>query len=191
MKRTNTHHGRPKASIIAATVNGWATSIGQEPRTLEKKLVRAGLKLRPGARLSAAEVIGAIVGDGASLRNENLRLRNEQLTLKNAVADRTFIHKDEMDWLFTHAFRPVREFALSFGATYSPALAGVLQTKHGVAEGSVVQTLREFLDNMAEEFLRNIRESKIEPWPNAAPDAKEPEATEGDAHETAEEKASE
>jgi len=101
--------------VIRGTVSAWATSLGKEPRTLERLLVRAGLpKPHPRFTVTASAIFAALLGDEMALKRRLTLAQAEAQERENREAEGQLIRLVEVEKILSErVILPLRELLMA------------------------------------------------------------------------------
>lgn len=136
-----------KSGALEGTVDGWASALGRDRRTIEKGLVKVGLRFEPLRVYSAREIFSAMFGDkhAAEVRNLELDAREKEREEKIALCELVRMPEVEQS-ILERLVIPLTE-NLEGMATACSQLANPADptTAHAVIDGYLERTLKPYL----------------------------------------------
>ncbi len=88
--------------MIKGTIGAWATSLGIEPRTLQRSLVKAGIKVpEPRKTITAKSIFVAMAGDVDAEKQRLLKGQADAQERENREAEGTLVNMAEAEKFIT------------------------------------------------------------------------------------------
>jgi hypothetical protein len=95
----------PKERGVSHSLQAWATAFGMERRTLEARMVKAGLTVsKNGALIPARKIYVALVGDKQAEEIRALKLDNEERERRAAESDGRLVDRQLIEQQLTEFF---------------------------------------------------------------------------------------
>lgn len=105
--------------MIAHTLNAWATSLGLEPRTLERQILKAGFNPpKPRETITAKKILSVVAGDANATKNRLLEAQAIAQERENRNEDENWFHRDDLEkFLSEFVVIPLRQALVSISST--------------------------------------------------------------------------
>ena len=94
---------------IEATINQWAESLAMEPRTLGRRLSRAGITVKPRQQLTATDIFKALTSDKEAAQARESNARADLLEMEKAEKEKRTIDVAEMEKVLRDIHLPIRQ----------------------------------------------------------------------------------
>ena len=109
---------KQRSSDIKASLQAWATALGMERRTLDGRLVKAGLQIPKHGDISARQIYVALLGDKEAEQVRALKLDNEERE-RNAAEEvgRLFPMEELEAWLSKNYIIPMSNIFAGMAAS--------------------------------------------------------------------------